>query len=224
MSYSPNHATLPSPMKDTILKALNWRYAGKIFDPSKKVSEDEFRTILDAGRLAPSVFGIEPWKFLVIENTETRTALRAAAYDQPKVTDASHLIVICRRTDVRENITRELIERTGAVTGADTASLAGLEGMVAGTIAGKSDAEVAAWARAQTYIALGMMIETAALLNIDSGPMEGFDPAKVDEILGLSSKNLASVTMLAIGHRGQDPAADRPKVRRSFAEVVDFVR
>jgi nitroreductase/dihydropteridine reductase len=224
MPLSPNHATLPSPMKDTILKALNWRYAGKIFDPSKKVSEDELQTILEAGRLAPSSFGIEAWKFLVIENSETRAALRAIAYDQPKVTDASHLLVFCRRTDIRENITRELIERTSAITGADTASLAGFEGMVSGTIASRNDAEIASWVRAQTYIALGMMIETAALLAIDTCPMEGFDSAKADEILGLTSKNLASVTMLAIGHRGQDDAAGRPKVRRPFAEVVDFVR
>jgi nitroreductase len=87
----------------------------------------------------------------------------------------------------------------------------------------RDDAALAAWVSAQTYIALGTMMATASLLSIDNGPMEGFDPAKVDEILGLSGQHLHAVSMLALGYRGEDPMATSPKVRRTKEEVVAVV-
>jgi nitroreductase len=139
------------------------------------------------------------------------------------VTEASHLIVIARRTDVRENITTELLERTAKAQGVSVDALEGLKKMVGGSIAGRSDLELDAWAKNQAYIALGIMIETASLLGIDNGPMEGFDPAKVDEILGLKEKNLTSTTLLALGYRSEGTNL-RPKVRRAFEEVVEFIK
>lgn len=206
------------------MKALSWRYATKAFDPAKKITDQELTAILESGRMAPSSFGVEAWKFIVVSNPEIRAKMRAASYDQPKVTDASHLVVLARRTDVRENITRELVERSASAQGKDVSEFKGLEDMVAGTIASKSDAELDAWASAQTYIPLGMMVETAALLGIDAGPMEGFSPNEIDAILGLKEKNLRTTTLLALGHRGDDPYAQMPKVRRGFDEVVEFVR
>ena len=207
-----------------ILGAMRWRYAVKIFDANKPVREEDLRTILESGRLAPSAFGVEPWQFVVVENPEIRARLRTASYDQPKVTDAAHLIVIARRTDAREHIANELVERTAATQGVGTETLDGLRGMVEGSVSRMSDADLDAWVRSQTYIPLGVMVETAALLGVDAGPMEGFDPAAVDEILGLSALHLKSTTMLALGYRGNDPAADRPKVRRPFEEAVRWVR
>lgn len=211
-------------MKETLMKALSWRYATQAFDPERKLPEDTLRTILESGRLAPSSFGVEPWKFIVITDRDLRAKLREASYGQPKVTDASHLVVIARRTDVRENITRELIERVSAATGATADDLGGLRQMVDGAVASRSDERLDAWAAAQTYIALGMMIETAALLGVDAGPMEGFVPDQVDEILGLKKQHLSATTMLALGYRSADDAAlARPKVRRGFDEAVAFV-
>ncbi len=207
-----------------IIEALQWRYATKIFDASKKVSDDDVKTILESARLAPSSFGIEAWKFLVIENPEVRAKLRAAGYDQPKITDASHLIVIARRTDVKEHIATELIARTAKAQGKKPEDLAGYHQMVQGSADRLSDDGVKAWAAGQTYIALGMMMETASMLHVDNCPMEGFNKDQVDEILGLGAKNLASVTMLAIGYRGEDPQAALPKVRRDFDEVIEFVK
>lgn len=211
-------------MNTKIIEALKWRYATKVFDPNKRVSDEDFKTILESARFAPSSLGIEAWKFLVIENPEVRSKLRAVGYDQPKITDASHLVVIARRTDVRESITKELIDRTAKQQGVEASKLEGLEQMVKGAIASRSDAELDAWVRSQAYIPLGIMVETAALLGVDAGPMEGFMPPEVDKILGLSQKHLASTTMIAFGYRGEDPAAKRPKVRRAFEEVVEVVK
>ena len=211
-------------MQEKILEAMNWRYAVKVFDPSKKITEEQLKLVLEAGRLSPSAIGIEPWKFIVVENTELRQKLRAASYDQPKVTDATYLIIIARRTDIRENIAKELIERTAEIQNVKPEDLDPLKQMVEGGIARMDDHALDAWAKAQTYIPLGIMVETAALMGIDAGPMEGFSNEQVDAILGLKEQNLTSTTMLTLGYRGEDPAAKRPKVRRKFEDVVAFVK
>lgn len=204
-----------------ILEALNWRYGVKSFDSRKKVTEEDLRTILESARLAPSSIGIEPWKFILVENPELRAKLGAAAYNQSKVTEASHLVVIARRTDAH-NLADELIARTAKIHGKTEAELAGLKGMATGALGRPAEA-LEVWLGAQTYIALGMMIVTAALLGVDTGPMEGFDKAQVDEILGLKEKNLAAQSMLAIGYRGKDPYAGLARVRREYAEVVEVM-
>lgn len=210
---------------EQILKALNWRYATKVFDKNKKVTDKDIHTILESARLSPSSVGSEMWKFFVIENEETRKKLREASFDQPKVTDASHLVIITYRTDVEENMTKERLERTAKIQNQKIEELGGLNKMLLGGLNNKlKDGSLESWARAQSYIPLGIMILTASLLGIDNGPMEGFQSEKVDEILGLKEKNLKSVTMLALGYRGDDLASTRPKVRRDFEEVVDFVK
>jgi nitroreductase len=206
--------------REQIIGALNWRYAVKAFDPSKKVSEENLHTILESGRLAPSTVGLEPWKFILVKNPEIRAKLSAAGYGQPKITQASHLIVIAHRTDAKA-LPVELIERTGKAQGKTTEELSGLKRMAEGSVTSHPNPiSCEGWLAAQTYIPLGMMIETAALLGVDAGPMEGFDPKQVDEILGLKEKNLASSTMLALGYRGEDPFAALPKTRRAFEDVV----
>ncbi len=211
-------------MEQSITKALAWRFAVRTFDPTQIIKSEDLTTILESGRLAPSSFGTEPWKFIVVENKEVRAKLRAAGYDQAKITDASVLIVIARRTDMRDHIMDELVARTAKTQGVTTDSLSGFKQMLDGAVAGKNDDELDAWARAQTYIPLGTMIAAASLLSIDSGPMEGFDAAKVGEILGLDAKHLKATTMLALGYRGDDAGAVRPKVRRDFDSVVEFVK
>lgn len=203
-----------------ILDALQWRYAVKVFDSTKKVAEQDVQTILEAGRLSPSALGVEPWQFLLITNAELRTKLREVGYDQPKITDASHLIVIARRTHAREALVSELLSRTALQQGVDVSALEGLRAMVQGNIDRMDDVALDAWVRAQCYIPLGVMVETAALLGVDACPMEGFDPRGVDAVLGLAEKHLHATTMLALGYRGDDPAAARAKVRRLPSEVI----
>lgn len=211
-------------IKDDILKAMQWRYALKIADTSKKVSEEDLHTVLEAGRLAPSSVGLEPWKFIVVKNEEVRKKLREAAFDQPKVTDATYIIVIAHRTD-SDHLSPELLERTAKVQGKTVEELEGLKHMAEGSIKGRSQSEdrLQGWLAAQSYIPLGIMVQTAALLGIDGGPMEGFHIGEVNEILNLKAKHLCATTMLALGHRGDDPHATLPKARRAFEEVVEFV-
>lgn len=206
-----------------ILRALSWRYAVKTFDPAKNMSDEDLHTILESGRLAPSSVGLEPWKFIVVDDPEVRAKLREASYGQSKVTDAARLIVIAARTDA-ERLSDELIARTSKAQGKSPEELAPLRQMAEGSISAKP-AGVArnGWLAAQTYIALGVMLETASLLGIDAGPMEGFDADKVDGVLGLKEKNLHAATMLALGYRGDDAFAALPKTRRPFDEAVEFV-
>lgn len=212
--------TVPSA---TLLYAITWRRAVKVFDTAKKVSDADLRTILEAGRMAPSAYGIEPWKFIVVENTELREKLRAAAYNQAQVTDASRLIVVARHTDGAK-ITSDLMQRTAAAQGKTLADFAGFEKMVGGAIAGKDDVSRQAWFAAQTYIPLGVMMQTASLMGIDNAGMEGFDSAKVDEILGLPAQGLASQYFFVLGYRSEaDVYSKSPKVRRGYDEVVKVV-
>ena len=207
-------------MDKTIINALNWRYAVQKFNPSQKVDAKDIGTILEAARLAPSSFGTEPWQFIVVENKKIRKRLFEEASPQAKVIDAPYFVVIASRKGKKEQIASERVDRTAKITGAPKEKLEGLHSTIAGFVGSLSDSDFYIWAENQTYIALGVMVEAAALLGIDSGPMTGFDHDKFDEILGLSQKNLRSVSAIAFGYRGDDPAAERPKVRRSFDDVV----
>jgi len=211
-------------MQEQIVKALEWRYAVQSFDPVKKIGESDLKTVLESGRLAPSSFGLEPWQFIVVENAVVREKIQAASYGQPKVSEASHLVVIASRTDTRENIVRERIERTAKIQGQEISSLDGFRRMLDGVIASQDDSALDVWNSRQAYIPLGMMMETASLLGIDNAALEGFDQKVVDEILNLKGKHLTATVMLALGYRGEDAAATRPKVRRDFSEVVEFVK
>ena len=209
-------------MNQTIIDALQWRYATKVFDPAKKVSDEDLRTVLESGRLAPSIVGLEPWKFLVIQNPEIRQQIRLAAWDQPKVTDASHLIVLAMRTDARENMTDELLDRAAKTHQVHPSTLNGLRQTAEGVIAARDDQQLHTMMFAQAFLALGLMVETASLLGIDNGPMAG--GVDIDEVLGLAAQNLTSAAMLTLGYRGEDPAAARKKVRRAFDEVVTTIQ
>ncbi len=216
--------TNKSQMNEQIIKALNWRYATKIFDPEKIVSNDDLHTILESARLSPSSTGGEMWKFFVIKNMEIRQKISEASHNQQQILNASHLIITTYRTDIKENLAKERIERTAKIQNENIEKLDGLKTMLENTVSQKIKNEtLETWIQAQTYIPLGVMIETAALLGIDSCPMEGFEPDKVDEILDLKDKNLKSITMLALGYRGNDPVSLRPKVRRDFNDVVEEI-
>lgn len=216
-------------MNQQIADALAWRYATKAFDPSRKVSEADLATLLDAARLAPSSFGLQPWKILVIEDPALRATLRAAAWNQAQVTDASHLVVFCRRDTVTEADVARLIDATVAARQAQIgdsaeakASLEAYRQMMLGFIAGKSPEALGAWNARQAYIALGFMLEAAALLKVDACPMEGFDGAKFDEILGLAGTGYSSAVICPVGYRSAaDVFGTWAKVRYPAAEVIE---
>ncbi len=203
-----------------LIKQLDWRYATKVFDTNKKVSEKDFETILKAGNLAPSSFGLEPWKFIVVENSEIRNKLKEKAWGQSQITDSSHLIVLAVKKTMTTADVDAFIERTAKTRGLTVADLAGYANMIKGSVTSQSPEQILAWNSKQVYIALGFMLETAAQLKIDACPMEGFDKAGFDEILKLNGTDYGSVAVCAIGYRGDDKYASVPKVRKSLNEVV----
>lgn len=207
------------------IEALNWRYAVKHYDPTKKLSDEQLDTLTAALRLTPSAFGIQPWKFFVISNPEIRAKLRAAGYDQPQITDASQIIVFTVSTKLDDAAVDHYVQSIAAARSIPVEALAGLSTMLKGRFAGMTQEQKTAWATKQAYIALGVLIATAAQEHIDAGGMEGFDPAQFDEILGLKEKSLTTVVIAPVGFRlATDEGAAIPKFRFPKGEVVEEVK
>ena len=157
---------------------------------------------------------------MVVENAELRRQLRAAGYDQPQITDASHFIVVASEKQVDTALVEKYMHSVASVKNIPVANLAGLSSMINGTITSKGEAGAREWAARQAYIAVGFLVAAAAIEGIDAAPMEGFDPQQFDEILGLDKRGLTSRVMVALGFRkDDDPAAAAVKVRYSEDEV-----
>lgn len=205
----------------TPIEALQWRYATKQFDPTKKLSDEQLNTLEEALRLAPSSFGLQPWTFVVVSNSEIRTQLSAAAWAQPQITEASHLIVFTVRTDINDAFVDEYIASVAATRSIPTEQLKGYSDMIKGSIAAKSPEQLKEWAARQAYLALGTFLTTAAMQEIDACPMEGFDPEKFDQMLDLQEKGLHAVVLAAVGFRAaDDQAAAVQKVRFPKEQVI----
>jgi nitroreductase len=200
---------------EQLLGQLNWRYATKQFDPTRKISSQDWAAIEEALLLTPSSGGLQPWKFIVVTDPAVRAKLLPASYGQAQITDASHLVVFTAKKNFSEADVDAFIQHSAATRGVSVESLAPFRGMLVGGIVQSMDANARdAWARNQAYIALGNLLTSAALLGIDVCPMEGFDRAQYDEILGLNAKGLATAAIATVGYRaGTDKYANAPKVR-----------
>ena len=195
----------------SFLSQLEWRFATKKFDPSKRVSSENLEKILTAIRMAPSSYGLQPYHVLVITNPELRIKLREKSFGQPQVTDASHLLVFCTRTDGMERIDR-YVELASGGDSDKAESLQGYAEIMRNDVGKKSPEQFKSWADRQTYIALGFALAACAELEIDSTPMEGFEPKAFDDLLKLPDY-LKTVVLLPIGYRAEDPT--RNKIRFS---------
>lgn len=207
-----------------VLKALSWRYATHKFDMTKKLSSEELSGLLEAARLAPSSFGLQPWKFVVVQNPELRKRLSAAAFNQPQVLEASDIIVLCSKTTLDETYVDRYAQLIAQTRNIPVEGLSGMKKMILGTVGSRTEQEIIDWNKRQTYIALGTLLMTAALQHIDASPMEGFNPVQVDEILGLPAKGFTAAVLCAVGHRSpEDPGATNAKVRFPANEVIVIV-
>jgi nitroreductase len=205
-----------------LLRHLNWRYATKTFDPTKKVPEKEFEALLEVLRLTPSSFGIQPWKFIVVKNPEIRTKMRPFSWDQSQITDASHLIVLCRISEskIEEHIEKYVLDKV-KIGDLEPAKIQAYRERMLQTVRSKDEQELKTWLRNQVYIALGNILTSCAVLDIDSCPIEGFDKEKVDELLELPKVGLYSVAICAIGYRSlDDKHATMKKHRFPLSEVI----
>ena len=205
-----------------LLAQLKWRYATKQFDPARKISAQDWAALEQALVLSPSSGGLQPWKFVVVKNPALRAQLRPVSYGQPQITDASHLVVFASRTDVTEADVDAHIKNVAAIQGVGAEALTPLRGMLLGGIVQSRDLPARqAWARNQVYIALGNFLTSAAVLGIDACPMEGFDRAKYDEILGLEAQGYAAAVVATAGYRAAtDKYASAPKARFPQSQVL----
>jgi len=210
--------------RDAVLDRLKWRYAAKAYDKSKKVSAEDLEILEEAMLLAPSGFGLQPYKVFVIEDPEIREKLKPAAYNQPPITDASHVLVFAYKKTVTDSDIDIFVERHVEVRGQTRESLAGLETAVKAAMRNSVESgQIETWSSRQPYIALGFLLETAAMLGIDATPMEGFDPEKVNEVLGLTDHS--AVVIAAIGYRDHenDWLAKLPKVRKPKSDLIEHI-
>jgi len=200
----------------SFLSNLEWRYAAKKFDTTKKVSDEDFNKILEAIRLTPTSFGMQPYHFYVVTNQEKKDAIQAASWHQPQVGSCSHLIVMCARNDLMA-VKDEYFDAMSEGKEEVRTSLSGFEQMVTGFLPNASPE----WAKKQVYIAQGFALAACAELQIDSCPMEGFDAAAVAKILDVPS-NLDVAVMIPVGYRAVDEHP-RPKFRftkeKLFTEI-----
>ncbi|TLP81040.1 NAD(P)H-dependent oxidoreductase [Maribacter sp. ACAM166] len=210
-------------MKD-VLHKLNWRYATKVFDNSKKVSKEDFNTILEAARLTASSYGLQPYHFYVIEDSEVRSKLRKASWNQSQITDASYLLVLANKPTFDESLVDNYVDNLILIRGVTKKDVEGYSQFVKGILLGLTDAQKKSWTSDQTYLALGNLMTIAAEMEIDTCPIEGFDKTQYNEILGLNDKNLNASVVLTIGYRSdEDKTQNHPKVRYSKEQIITYI-
>lgn len=205
-----------------IIEHLKWRYAAKRFDPEGRVSDEDWAVLEKALLLAPSSYGLQPYRFTVVTDPALKAKLSPACYGQPQITECSHLVVFTARKDLLSEHVEEYASLIVETRGAPRETLDGFVAMIEG-MRGQLESSGAStsWSQRQAYIALGFLLETAALMRIDACPMEGFQPEKVDKILGLT--DYTSTVLCALGYRSEeDRLAAAKKVRFSAAELIDM--
>ena len=190
-------------MSNTIAQ-VNWRYATQEFDSTQKLSTEQVSLIKEAFRLSPSSFGLQGWKFIHVTDLAKRAALKEASWGQSKVTDASEFFVLAVPTNFSQANVDAYLKLVSKERNIPVDQLKGLQDMLTGYLARNNAESILAWLKQQTYIALGQVMTVAAIESIDTCAMEGFNPAKYNEILELDSKNLTSVVALAVGFRLKD--------------------
>lgn len=206
-----------------LLQALNWRYATKVFDGSRRIDAQAWAALEQTLVLSPSSYGLQPWKFLVITDPALRLQLRPHSWDQSQTTDSSHLVVFLRQETIGAAELDRLIQRTSEVRSVPVEKLAFYKEMMQKDLVdGPRSQQIERWASNQVYIALGTFMTAAALLGVDTCPIEGFSPADYDRILDLESSGYRSCVVCAAGYRqADDKYASLAKVRYRANSLIE---
>ena len=208
-----------------LLEKLQWRYATKKMDPSRPVAADKVERIIEAARLAPTSSGLQPYEILLVTNPEIRKRIAEVAWNQQQVVDGSHLLVFAAWDDYTAERINQMFDYTNEVRGFRNEGWEAYRQQLLATYPQRgADVNFSHTAR-QAFLGLGAALIAAAFEEVDSVPMEGFDPAAVDDILGLRARGLKSVAMLPLGYRADagDWLVDLPKVRRPREQFVTEV-
>jgi nitroreductase/dihydropteridine reductase len=212
-------------IKSAAVEALHWRYAVKKFDASRRLSNQQISSVLEALCLTPTSMGLQLMQFVVVENKELRQKIRESSYNQMQVEESSHLIVLCRKDVVTKEDIELYIDEMCRIRNMDTTSAAldGFRNMLYSAITMEPSRQIA-WLENQVYIALGNLLTFCAVEHIDACPMEGFDRNAIDDILGLTQKGLRSVVMCPVGFRSTDDKyAYLAKVRRPQSRLIQYI-
>jgi nitroreductase len=209
----------------TVLQKLQWRYATKKFDATKKIADDAWQVLEQSMVLAPSSFGLQPWKFFVVANPQVRQELLPLSWNQTQVVDASHLVVFAIKKDLNPADVDRFVSRMSEVQGTPIENLQGFANIVKGFMDKPPyPLDINEWSKRQLYIALGQFMTTAAVLDIDTCPLEGFVPDQYDRVLNLPAQGYTAVVLCAAGYRAEDDkSAARPKVRFKTEDVVSYI-
>lgn len=207
-----------------MIESLKWRYATKKFDKNKQVSAENIQLLKEAVRLTASSYGLQPYKVLEIKSPEIREKLKAVSFGQPQITDASTLFVFCANDDLTDAHIDAYLELSAKTQNVDVAAFKGFGDFMKGVFGSRTTTDKHEWAARQAYIALGNLLTTAASMQIDVCPMEGFDAQQYNEILGLKGSGYSSVVVAAIGYRSSDDEAQgKSKVRRPLGELFETI-
>lgn len=210
---------------ENMIQQLQWRYAVKKFDASKKIAAPLWQAIEDALILTPSSYGLQPWKFLVVQNPEIRAKLLPASWNQKQVIDCSHFVVLTSLISMDEKYVDVFLADVAKTRGVPVEALAGYKkGIVADLLQGPRNKIIDEWAIRQVYIALGNLMTCAAFVGVDTCPMEGIDPVKYDEILGLKTGDYRTAVACAVGYRAADDKyANSKKVRFGKSLLLETI-
>ncbi|MGL3607002.1 NAD(P)H-dependent oxidoreductase [Rhizobium sp. G187] len=208
-----------------LIEKLNWRYATKKMDPTKSVPEDKVERIVEAARLAPTSSGLQPFEVIVVTNPEVRARIQEIAWNQAQVTEGSHLLVFAAWDNYTVERINDMFDLVNDERGFKNEGFENYRQMLLNLYPGRAAEVNFEHAARQAYIGFGMSVAAAAFEGVDATPMEGFDAAKLDEILGLREKGLRSVTILPLGYRAAegDWLAGLKKVRRPKDQFVSVV-
>ena len=198
------------------LESLNWRYATKKFDPSKPLADEDLDYIKEAMRLSASSYGLQPYEILIVQDPEIREKLKPASWNQAQITDAAYVVVIANQTTFGDELVDDYIDNLVATRGISKEDVQGYADFMKNTLGGFPQEIKAQWTAKQSYIVLANLLSAAAERRVDACPMEGFDPAQYNEILGLSERNLNAAVVATIGYRSDEDATQHyKKVRKS---------
>lgn len=197
-----------------VIEALNWRYATKKFDPSRKVSAEDMDTLKEAVRLSASSMGLQPYRFLHITDPELRKQLRAVSFDQPQITDASEMIVFAAKSDYSNADIDAFLEASQKRRAYSEEQIAKRKKSIRKHVDGFQGEELLNWTSRQLYISIGQLLTTAAMMKIDACPMEGIKAPEYARILKLDEKGLNAFAVVTLGYRSEeDGLAEEPKIR-----------
>jgi nitroreductase/dihydropteridine reductase len=205
-----------------LIDKMNWRYATKKFDAAQTVPLEKIERILEAVRLAPTSSGLQPFELLVVTNQALRVQIKAIEYDQQQITDCSHLLVFAAWDDTTPERIDTMFDLANIVRGTVNPNWENYRGMLKGIYAAADAQRNFEAAARQAYIGLGAALIAAAFEEVDATPMEGFDPAALDQLLGLPERHLRSVVIVPLGYRAaqEDWLVNLKKVRRARADFV----